>query len=187
MHHVEVAVQGEGDEEGDAGAAVEEQHEEHRLAQHFVGAAPLAVVVVVGLGRETGHQQEVSNHDVEQEDAFVLPELEPEGEVANKQQRVASLMNYKAHLMSPAFVSLRWVGLQPVPILQTVFQCHLIRGLKMAVSPHAPARTSRQCLEVQRNEPPCPPQMTVLLRGGCDVFPVELFIGTPLPFTKNGK
>lgn len=86
MHHVEVAVQGEGDEEGDAGAAVEEQHEEHRLAQHFVGAAPLAVVVVVGLGRETGHQQEVSNHDVEQEDAFVLPELEPEGEVVNKQQ-----------------------------------------------------------------------------------------------------
>lgn len=81
VHHVEVAVDGEGDEEGDAGSAVEEQHEEHRLARHFVLAASQAIPIMVGLGRKAGHQQEVSNHNIEQEDTFVLPELEPKEEV----------------------------------------------------------------------------------------------------------
>lgn len=84
MHHLEVALYGEGDEEADAGAAVEEQHEEHRLAHPFFGAAPLAVMVVVGRGRKTGHQQEIGDHDVEEEDAFVPPELVPKGEVVTK-------------------------------------------------------------------------------------------------------
>lgn len=77
MHHVEIAVDGQHHQEGDAGPAVEEEHEVHGLAQHRVGAAPLVVLVVVDLDREAGHQQEVSDHDVEQKDAFVLPELEP--------------------------------------------------------------------------------------------------------------
>lgn len=77
MHHVEIAINGQHHQEGDAGPAVEEQHEVHGLAEHCVGAAPLVVLVVVDLDREAGHQQEVSNHDVEKKDAFVLPELEP--------------------------------------------------------------------------------------------------------------
>lgn len=80
MHHVEIAVDGQHDEEGDAGASVEEQHEEHGLADHRVAAASLVVLVVVDLGREAGHQQEISNHDIEEEDAFVLPELEPKSQ-----------------------------------------------------------------------------------------------------------
>lgn len=82
MHHVEVAVDGQSDEEGDAGSPVEEEHGEHDLADHGVTAAPLSVKVVVGLDGEAGHQQEVSDHNVEQEDAFVLPELEPEKQVS---------------------------------------------------------------------------------------------------------
>lgn len=81
MHHIEVAIDGQGDEEGNTGSSVEEQHEEHRLADHIVLAAPQLVAVMVGLGRKTGHQQEVRNHNIEQEDTFVLPELEPKEEV----------------------------------------------------------------------------------------------------------
>lgn len=84
MHHVEVAVEGEGDEEGDAGSSVEKQHEEHRLAHPFMGTASLAMVVMIGFGRKTGHQQEVSDHNVEEEDTFVLPELVPEEEVIDR-------------------------------------------------------------------------------------------------------
>lgn len=78
VHHVEIAIDGQHHQEGDAGPSVEEQHEVHGLAEHRVGAASLVVLVVVDLDREAGHQQEVSNHDVEQEDAFVPPELVPE-------------------------------------------------------------------------------------------------------------
>lgn len=81
MHHVEVAIEGQGDEEGDAGSPVKEQHEEHRLTLQIALAAPQVVLVMVGFGRETGHQQEVSNHNIEEEDTFVLPEFEPKGEV----------------------------------------------------------------------------------------------------------
>lgn len=56
MHHIEVAIDGQGDEEGDAGPSVEKQHEEHCLADHVALAAPQHVLVVVRLGRETGHQ-----------------------------------------------------------------------------------------------------------------------------------
>lgn len=84
MHHIEVAIDGQGDEEGNTGPSVEKQHEEHRLTGHAVVAAPQLVMVVVGLGRETGHQQEISNHDIEQEDTFVLPELEPKEEVIDR-------------------------------------------------------------------------------------------------------
>lgn len=80
MHHVEVAVEGQGDEEGDAGSSVEKQHEDHRLALEVFLAAPESVAVAVHFGREADHQQEVSHHDVEEEDAFVLPELEPKAE-----------------------------------------------------------------------------------------------------------
>lgn len=81
MHHVEVPVEGQGDEEGDAGSSVEEQHEEHRLAHPVFIAAPESMTVVVHFDREADHQQEISHHDVEEEDAFVLPELEPKEEV----------------------------------------------------------------------------------------------------------
>lgn len=84
MHHVEVAIDGEGDEEGDTGSPVEEQHEEHGFAEHVVLAAPQLVAVVVGLGRKADHQQEVCNHNIEQEDTFVLPELEPKEEVNHR-------------------------------------------------------------------------------------------------------
>lgn len=82
MHHVEVAVEGQGDEEGDAGSSVEKQHEEHRLAHPVFLAAPESLAVVVRFGREAHHQQEISHHNVEEEDAFVLPELEPKEEVS---------------------------------------------------------------------------------------------------------
>lgn len=77
VHHVEVAVNGQHDEEGDARAPVEEEHEEHGLAGHIVIAAPQLVAVVVGFEGKAGHQQEVGHHDVEEEDALVPPELEP--------------------------------------------------------------------------------------------------------------
>lgn len=76
MHHIEIAVDGQHDEEGNASASVEEQHEEQGLADWRAVAASLVVLVVVDLGRKAGHQQEISNHDIEEEDAFVLPELE---------------------------------------------------------------------------------------------------------------
>lgn len=79
VHHVEVAVDGKHDEEGDAGATVEEEHKEHGLAGHVIGAAPQLVAVVVGFEGQAGHQQEVGHHDVKEEDALVLPELEPAG------------------------------------------------------------------------------------------------------------
>lgn len=84
MDHVEVAINGQGDKEGNAGSSIEKQHEEHRLTHHIIRAVPLVVTVVVGLGRKTGHQQEISNHNIEQEDGFILPELEPIEEVVNK-------------------------------------------------------------------------------------------------------
>lgn len=79
VHHVEVAVDGKHDEEGDAGATVEEEHEEHGLAGHVIVAAPQLVAVVVGFEGQAGHQQEVGHHDVKEEDALVLPELKPAG------------------------------------------------------------------------------------------------------------
>ncbi len=84
MHHIKVAIDRQGDEEGDTGTSVEKQHEEHRLAHHIILAAPQVVTVMEGLGRETGHQQEISNHDVKQEDTFVLPEFKPKEEEIDK-------------------------------------------------------------------------------------------------------
>lgn len=80
MDHVEVAIEGEDDEEGYTGSSVEKQHEKHRFTNHIVTAAPQVVLIMVDLERKAGHQQKISNHNVEQEDAFVLPELEPEDE-----------------------------------------------------------------------------------------------------------
>lgn len=77
VHHVEVAVDGQGDEKSNAGSPVEEQHEEHGLAHDVVVAAPQIMAVVVDFSRETHHQQEIGDYNVEQEDTFVLPELEP--------------------------------------------------------------------------------------------------------------
>lgn len=57
MYHIEVAIDGQGDEEGNTGSSVEKQHEEHRLTHHVILAAPQAIVVMVGLERKTGHQQ----------------------------------------------------------------------------------------------------------------------------------
>lgn len=81
VHHIEVAVDGQGDEKSDAGSPVEEQHEEHSLAHDGVIAAPQIMVVVVGFNGETHYQQEIGDYNVEQEDTFVLPELEPGEEV----------------------------------------------------------------------------------------------------------
>ena len=77
MHHIEVAVDGQRSEEGDARPAVDEEHEEHGLAVGLVFAAPEAVLVVEGLDGQAHHEQEVSHHNVEEEHAVGLPELEP--------------------------------------------------------------------------------------------------------------
>lgn len=84
MDHVEVAVEGQGDEEGDAGPSVEKQHEEQRLTHHIIPAAPQAMLVMIGLRRKAHHQQEISNHNIEEEDTFVLPEFESKEEVIHK-------------------------------------------------------------------------------------------------------
>lgn len=81
MHHIEIAVDGQHDKEGNASASVEEQHEEQGLADWRAVAASLVVLVVVDLSRKAGHQQEISNHDIEEEDAFVFPELEPKRKI----------------------------------------------------------------------------------------------------------
>lgn len=86
MYHIEVAIDGQCDEEGNTGTSVEEQHEEHHLTHTIILTAPHMVMVMVGLGRKTSHQQEISNHDIEQEDTFVLPELEPEDEDVEDRQ-----------------------------------------------------------------------------------------------------
>ena len=78
MNHIEVSVDGERDEEGDAGPSVETQQEVHRLTHFFNWAASLAMAVMVSLGRKTDHQQEVREHNIEREDTFVPPELVPE-------------------------------------------------------------------------------------------------------------
>lgn len=78
MDHFKVAIKGQSDEEGNTGPTVEKQHEEHRLADHIILAAPCALLVMIDFYWKTGHQQKISNHYVEQESAFVLPELEPE-------------------------------------------------------------------------------------------------------------
>lgn len=75
MDHIEVAIEGHCDEEGDAGSSIEKQHEEHNLTKHSVLTAPQVVLVMMDLERKAAHQQEISNHNIEQEDRFVLPEL----------------------------------------------------------------------------------------------------------------
>lgn len=77
MDDAEVAVERQGDEEGDAGSSVEEQHEEHGLTDRIVVVVPQVVLIVMDLKGKTGHQQEISHHYVEQEDTVVLPESEP--------------------------------------------------------------------------------------------------------------
>lgn len=84
VDHVEVAIEGKCDEEGDAGSTVEEEHEEQRLAHQAGAAASHAIVVMKGLGRKTGHQQEVGHHNIEEENTFVLPELESKTEQKKK-------------------------------------------------------------------------------------------------------
>lgn len=78
MDDTEVAIEGQSDEEGNAGASVEEQHEEHCLANSIGAAVPQVVLIVMDLEGKTSHQQEISNHYVEQENAVVLPEFESE-------------------------------------------------------------------------------------------------------------
>lgn len=82
VHHVEVAVDGGDGEEGDAGAAVQEQHEEHGLAHGVVLASALALDVVVRLDGQAEEQQDVSQHQVEQEHVVSVgfPELQLEYE-----------------------------------------------------------------------------------------------------------
>ena len=80
MDHLEVAVEGQDGQEGDAGSSVEEQHEEHGLAHGPVAAAPHTMLVVVGLEWKAYNEQEISHHDVEEEDTVGPPELEPEQE-----------------------------------------------------------------------------------------------------------
>lgn len=77
MNHIEVAVEGQGDEEADTSSSVEKQHGDQRFTHWIIQAAPQALLVMVGFERKTGHQQEISNHNIEQEDTFVLPKLEP--------------------------------------------------------------------------------------------------------------
>lgn len=80
MDHAEVAVQGQGDEEENAGPSIEKQHEEHYAANCGIIAAPHVVQIVVNFDGETGDQQKISEDDVEEEHAVVLPEFKPEDE-----------------------------------------------------------------------------------------------------------
>lgn len=57
MYHIEVAINGQGDKEGNTGSSVEKQHEEHCLTHHVIIAAPQAMIVMVGLERKTDYQQ----------------------------------------------------------------------------------------------------------------------------------
>lgn len=84
MDHIEVAIEGHCDEEGDAGSSIEKQHEEHYLTKHSVLTAPQVVLVMMDLERKAAHQQEISNHNIEQEDCFVLPELVSKKEAGHK-------------------------------------------------------------------------------------------------------
>jgi len=82
VHHVEIPVDGGHRQEGDAGAAVQKQHEEHRFANRVIVASPLPMNVVVGLEGQTEDQQDVGQHQVEQEDVVGVgfPELQLEDE-----------------------------------------------------------------------------------------------------------
>ena len=75
--HVEVAVDGDDSEEGDAGPAVQEHHEEHGLAGGVQDASPLPHQEVVSLEGQAEEQQDVGQHHVKQEDvvAVCLPKL----------------------------------------------------------------------------------------------------------------
>lgn len=84
MDHIEVAIEGHCDEEGDAGSSIEKQHEKHYLTKHSILTAPQVVLVMMDLERKAAHQQEISNHNIEQEDRFVLPELVSEKEAGHK-------------------------------------------------------------------------------------------------------
>lgn len=97
MDHAEVAIDGQGDEEGDTGPSVDKQHEEWHLTNHAVRAAPQAVLVIVGLCGKTDHQQEIGNHNVEEEDTFVLPKLESKEEVIQTTFVCFTAINFILH------------------------------------------------------------------------------------------
>ncbi|PWA27662.1 hypothetical protein CCH79_00000614 [Gambusia affinis] len=76
MDDAEVAVQGQSDEEADAGPSIEEQHEVHQTANNLILTVPQIVLIVVNFNRNTDHQQKISNHNVEEEHALKIPEDE---------------------------------------------------------------------------------------------------------------
>lgn len=55
VDHVEVAIDGQDSEEGDAGSSVEKQHEQHDVTHGAILCAPQAMLVVVGLEGKTDH------------------------------------------------------------------------------------------------------------------------------------
>lgn len=82
VHHVEVPVDGRHRQEGDAGPSVQKQHEEHGLADDLVLAPSLSLDEVVGLDGQAEEQQNISQHQVEEEDVVGVgfPELQLEYE-----------------------------------------------------------------------------------------------------------
>lgn len=80
MDDAEVAVQGQNDEEADAGPSIEEEHEVHQTANGIILTVPQIVLIVVNFNRNTDHHQKISNHNVEEEHTVILPEFVPEEE-----------------------------------------------------------------------------------------------------------
>ena len=78
--HVEVAVDGDDSEEGDAGPAVQEHHEEHSLTGGVLDTSPLPAQEVVCLEGQAEEQQDVGQDHVKEEDvvAVGLPKLQLE-------------------------------------------------------------------------------------------------------------
>lgn len=84
MDHAEVAIDGQGDEEGNTGCSVETQNQEQCFTHNFIFALPQAFLVMVGLCGKTGHQQEISNNNIEKEETFVVPKHEAKGKVTEQ-------------------------------------------------------------------------------------------------------
>lgn len=82
MHHVEVSIDGSDRQEGDAGASVQKQHEEHGFAHGVRVASPLSFDEVVRLYGQTEEQQNVRQHQVEQKNVVGVgfPEFQLEYE-----------------------------------------------------------------------------------------------------------
>ena len=116
--HVEVAVDGDDSEEGDAGPAVQEHHEEHGLAGDVLTTSSRPAQEVVCLEREAEEKQDVGQDHVEEADvvAVCLPKLQLEDEQMEN-RRIQRQSQYKDddHNSCIDFIE-RFVGHQTVHV-----------------------------------------------------------------------